>query len=94
MNIDSLLLNANAVICALIAVRLMFYQKKGRFHLLMSILAYAVILASAWTAFRIMYGQYTQVDLGEISLNLLFCIAIWRAKGNIAQLAGTPENKE
>lgn len=93
MNVDTLLLNMNAIVCALIAARLMFYQKKGRFRFVMSVLAYCVILAAAWTAFRIWYRQYTQIDIGEFAMNLFFCVAIWRARGNIAQFAGTESNE-
>lgn len=92
--IDPLLLIANAVICVLTAGRLMFYQKTGRFHFWLSLLAYGMILACAWTAFRIGWGQYTQVDAGEILMNFFLCVAVWRAGGNIAKIAGETGDKE
>ncbi|MGQ7154179.1 hypothetical protein ACUODF_29845 [Escherichia coli] len=29
-----------------------------------------------------------QVDYGELIVNLVVCIAVWRARGNIARIAG------
>ncbi|MGQ7114372.1 phage holin family protein, partial [Escherichia sp. TWPC-MK] len=44
--------------------------------------------ATAFTAFRIWHGDYVQVDYGELIVNLVVCIAVWRARGNIARIAG------
>lgn len=84
---DSLLLNANAIVCLLIAMRLMFFQRKGaRFRRSMSIVAYTIILVTSYITFRIWFGQYLNIDPAEVVLNIAICIAVWRAGGNIAQV--------
>lgn len=56
--------------------------------LVMEFLAYGLILAPAYTAFRIWHGDYVQVDYGEILINVVVCVAVWRAGGNIARITG------
>lgn len=86
MTWDYLLLNANAAVCMLIAIRLMFFQRNGRRHRrLMALLAYVIILAAGYISFRIWFGQYIHVDPAELLLNFTICVAVWRARGNIAQ---------
>ncbi|EPW5280259.1 phage holin family protein [Yersinia enterocolitica] len=77
----------NALVDLLIVVRLMFYQKTGRYRFFYSVLAYLVILAAGWIVIRICYGQYYGTDPAELLLNLSFCLAIWSAGGNIAKVA-------
>lgn len=89
MTWQTLILNINAVACILISIRLMFFRKRSlRRRRLMEFLAYGLILAPAFTAFRIWHGDYVQVDYGELVFNLVVCIAVWRARGNIARIAG------
>lgn len=45
-----------------------------------------MILAAGFTAFRILYGKYLQVDPGELMLNIAICIAVWRSRGNLAKV--------
>lgn len=86
LNWEWLLLNANAVVCMLIAIRLMFFQRNGRkHHRSMAVLAYIIILAAGYISFRIWFGQYVHVDPAELLLNFIICAAVWRAHGNIAQ---------
>lgn len=86
------ILPANALVCLLIVVRLMFYQKTGRYRFFYSALAYLVILAAGWIVIRICYGQYSAADPAELLLNLSFCLAIWGAGGNIAKLTHRRED--
>jgi hypothetical protein len=83
-----LLINLNAAACAVIALRLLFFRKTGQHRPGMAWLAYCLILSSAWTAFRIWHGEYVVVDYGELAMNLVVCAAVWRARGNIAKIAG------
>jgi cell division protein FtsB len=83
-----LLINLNAAACAVIALRLLFFRKSGEHRPGMAWLAYFLILASSWTSFRIWHGDYVVVDYGELSMNIVVCVAILRAKGNIAKIAG------
>lgn len=89
LNVPWLLLHINALACIMISFRLMFFRKRSmRRRRAMEILAYGLILATAYTAFRIWHGDYVQVDYGEILSNVVVCIAIWRVGGNIARITG------
>ena len=88
MTWQMLLLDANAVICLAIVGRLMFFRKGGKTHRPgVAWMAYLLILAAGFTAFRIIRGQYSYVDPGELMLNAAICIAVWRARGNLAKVA-------
>ena len=87
MTWQAIVLDVNAIICALIAIRLMFFSKNGKRHRpAVAWMAYMMILAAGFTAFRILYGNYLQVDPGELMLNIAICIAVWRSRGNLAKV--------
>ena len=72
-----LLMDANAIVCLLIMVRLMFFRKEGKRHRLsVAVLAYLVILAAGFNAFNILLGNYLQVNLGDLLLNSVICMAV------------------
>lgn len=48
MTLHSVLINANAIICLMLALRLMFFQKTGRYRFFISLTAYLAILSAAW----------------------------------------------
>ena len=86
MDWQKLVLYANAVVCLLIVVRLMFYQKKaGSYRFMYSLLAWLVIVSAGWIAIRIFYGDYIGADPAELLLNFSFCLSILGARGNIAK---------
>ena len=87
MTWQAIVLDVNAIICTLIAIRLMFFSKNGKRHRpAVAWMAYMMILAAGFTAFRILYGKYLQVDPGELMLNIAICIAVWRSRGNLAKV--------
>ncbi|EOZ4422645.1 phage holin family protein [Escherichia coli] len=87
MTWQTVILDANAVVCMAIVMRLMFFSKTGRKHRPgYAWMAYLLILAAGFTAFRILLGHYVYVDPGELFLNLAICAAVWRAKGNLAKV--------
>lgn len=87
MTWQTIVLDVNAIICALIAIRLMFFSKSGKRHRpAVAWMAYMMILAAGFTAFRILYGKYLQVDPGELMLNIAICIAVWRSRGILAKV--------
>lgn len=87
MTWHSVIVDANAIICMAIVFRLMFFSKTGRRHRPgYAWMAYFLILSAGFTAFRILLGHYSNVDPGELLLNLAICIAVWRAKGNLAKV--------
>lgn len=87
MTWHTVILDANAITCMAIVMRLMFFSKTGRKHRPgYAWMAYFLILSAGFTAFRIILGQYSYVDPGELFLNLAICAAVWRAKGNLAKV--------
>lgn len=85
-----LLMDANAIVCLLIMVRLMFFRKEGKRHRLsVAVLAYLVILAAGFNAFNILLGHYVQVNLGDLLLNSVICMSVWLARGNLAKVVIT-----
>lgn len=89
MTWQTLLINVNAIACILISIRLLFFRKReGRHRPGMAWLAYGLILGSAWVSFRIWHGNYVQVDYGELVMNVFVCVIVWRARGNVARIAG------
>ncbi|MFZ4214805.1 phage holin family protein [Pantoea endophytica] len=70
----------NTIICGLICLRILFFQKRGNFHLGYSLLAYLLVLMSARSALE-------PAELSEVVLNVFICTVIWKVKGNIAKLA-------
>lgn len=57
MTWHSVILDANAIICMAIVVRLMFFSKAGKTHRpSYAWMAYLLILAAGFTAFRILLG--------------------------------------
>ncbi|MCS2155487.1 phage holin family protein [Scandinavium sp. H11S7] len=84
------LMDANAIVCLLIVIRLMFFSKAGkRSRFGVAFIAYLLILAAGGTAFRILMGQYVHVDPAELVLNSVMCAAIWLARGNLARVVIT-----
>lgn len=77
----------NAVICMALALRLMFFQRGGRqYRHWIGVMAYVLILASAFTPFLIWHNEYRETDPGELIRNLFLLVVVWRAGGNIARV--------
>lgn len=66
------------------------FQEGGKRHRLsVAVLAYLVILAAGFNAFNILLGHYVQVNLGDLLLNSVICMAVWLARGNLAKVVIT-----
>lgn len=75
----------NVVVCSAIVLRLMFFYKVGARHQRWaSWLAYMIILAYASVPFRFLFDVYAHAHWAALVINLIFCAAVWRAKGNVA----------
>lgn len=46
-------------------------------------------LAAGFNAFNILLGHYVQVNLGDLLLNSVICMAVWLARGNLAKVVIT-----
>lgn len=78
---------ANAVICAVIVLALMFYQRGGSRHRPgISVLAYLMVLVYASIPFRFLFGLYESSHWLVVLANILICGAVLWFRGNVARL--------
>ena len=77
----------NAVVCTVIVVVLMFYQRgDSRHRPAISLLAYIIVLVYATVPFRYLFGLYQQSHWLVVLVNVLICVLILRSRGNVARL--------
>ena len=86
MNPEFLLLQANALVCLFTMLRLLVVRQRERSRLI-SLVAYALILACGWKVFRIWTGV-GQTDLAQFIINLSLCVTIMCARGKLSKVAG------
>ncbi|KKI45220.1 phage holin family protein [Hafnia alvei] len=83
-----LLINLNSVACMAICLRLLFFCGPHRYRPGLRWVRYGIVLATAWAALKIWHGDYVTVDYGELALNLMLCVAVWQAHGDISKITG------
>lgn len=96
MTFEQYLLNANAIICAIISVRLLTYRRGSASHnRFMAFVAWLLTVVSGSVTIRVLTGEYFYTDWTEVLINLLLCVAVCRARGNVGHLlkGNTSENK-
>ena len=77
----------NAVVCTVIVVVLMFYQRgDSRHRPAISLLAYIIVLVYATVLFRYLFSLYQQSHWLVVLVNVLICVLILRSRGNVARL--------
>ena len=77
----------NAVICAVIVLILMFYQRDGARHRPgVSIIAYLMVLVYASIPFRFLFGLYESTNWLVVLGNMLICGAVLWFRGNVARM--------
>jgi hypothetical protein len=77
----------NALICSLIVITLMFYQRQDARHRpAISVLAYLIVLTWASVPLRFLFGLHTSPHWPIVAGNLIFCALLLRHKGNLARL--------
>lgn len=86
---ESFLLNLNAAACCMISVRMLAIRVYSRLPIGIRLVRYALILSPAWTAFNIWSNVYTSIDYGDLFVNLLLVIGVWRFNGDITKIAST-----
>ncbi|EOH6333354.1 MULTISPECIES: phage holin family protein [Citrobacter] len=80
----------NALICGVIVVALMFYQRgSARHRPLISLVAYFTVLVYASVPFRYLFGLYQESHWMVVIVNLIICAAVLRSRGNVARLIDT-----
>ncbi|WP_208952190.1 phage holin family protein [Rahnella sp. ChDrAdgB13] len=87
MNFQEILLNANAIICAGTAIRLMTFRRgKSGHNRLMAFVAWLLTVATGAVTIRVLTGEYFYTDWSEVLINLLLCLSVFRAGGNVGRL--------
>lgn len=93
MNVETFLLNANAIICAITAMRLLTFRRgKSPHNRLMGWLAWLLTVSAASVTIRVWTGEYFYTDWTEVLINLLLCVAVCRARGNVGHLLRGKQN--
>lgn len=81
------LLLLNAVVCAAICLRLIFFRRAGGAHRpIASAIAYLLIVASGLIPLRTVLGLTIQVSYSQFVLNLALCVAVFAMRGNVVEL--------
>lgn len=80
----------NAVLCTVIVMALMLYQRCGSKHRpIVSLLAYISILVYANVPFRYLFGLYQESHWLVVVANLVICAVVLYFRGNMARLIDT-----
>lgn len=87
MTFEHFLLNANAIICAITAIRLLTFRRgPSKHNSFMALTAWALTVATGAVTIRVVTGEYFHTDWTEVLINLLLCIAVLRTRGNVGHL--------
>ncbi|MFZ1872510.1 MAG: phage holin family protein [Chania sp.] len=85
----------NVMLCTAIVIRMAFFQRQGKRHrVFVSWLALGIIILYASVPIRFFYQLYTETHWWMVACNLVICIAVFRAKGNVAKLFAVPKASE
>lgn len=78
---------ANTIVSVAIVFALAFYRRKDANHRpAVSWLAYLIVLVYASVIFRYLVGEYHQSHWAVVTVNIIICAAVLRARGNVARL--------
>lgn len=87
MSADEFCTLFNALVCSLIVITLMFYQREDARHRpAISLLAYLLVLGWVSVPLRFLFGLSTSPHWLLVVGNLIFCALLLRHKGNLARL--------
>ncbi|NLS53760.1 phage holin family protein [Hafnia alvei] len=82
--INTLLLNINAIVCFLTALRMMTFQRKDSDHNWVgSVFAYVLIVACAAVTIRIITGDIIKINPAETLINITLCVSLFLSRGNV-----------
>lgn len=87
MTFQIVLLNINAIVCILIAIRIFTFRRgQSRHSWVGSSFAYVLLVACIAIVVRIITGEYTKADLAETTINLTLCISLYQSRGNVMHI--------
>lgn len=76
-----------ALLCALIAARLLFFRRDGGVHRPWAArLAYGLIVMAGAAAIGVLFGRYEWALLAQNGFTALLCVAIFAVRGNVVEL--------
>lgn len=77
----------NVALCTVIVLTLFFYRRKGAAHKpLMSWLAWLLMLVYGIAPLAYLCGQPLAADWLSVVVDLLFCVLVIRARGNVSRI--------
>lgn len=77
----------NMVLCMVIVLTLFFYRRKdAAYKPLVSWLAWLLMLMYAFIPLRFLVGYYPQSGWSVVLVNLLFCVLVVWARGNVSKI--------
>lgn len=76
-----------AILCALIAIRLLFFRRDGATHRPWAArLAYCLIVMTGAVAIGVLFDRYEWAMLAQNGITAVLCIAIYAVRGNVVEL--------
>ncbi|WP_237737136.1 phage holin family protein [Serratia fonticola] len=78
----------NAVVCAVIAIRLFLFRRNGAGYVWWGgLLAYVLIVAAGSVVIRTLMGSYEgTTDPAELVINVVVCIMVISSGGNVVRM--------
>lgn len=77
----------DAIACAISALMLGTYQRKGAKHrIVCGIMALVLLVACGSVTILIATGRYTQANLSETIINVMLCISLIYSHGNVMKI--------
>ena len=83
---DTLILDLHGFVGLAIALRVWFVSKTPDHTFRHNLLAYSIGLVAISIPTRIWYGEYSDVNIPEMMMNVLILIILTAIKGNITRL--------
>lgn len=88
--IDLALFVIDAIICAAICLRVLFFRKNGAAHRpLAALIAWVIVCASGAVALQALLGLMPVPKVPDVILHAVLCLAVFASRGNITELFHT-----
>ncbi|CAJ0709327.1 hypothetical protein LMG19089_04952 [Ralstonia edaphis] len=76
-----------AVLCALIALRLLLFKREGAVHRpWASRLAYGLVVLTGAVTIGVLFGRYDWALLAQNGITAVLCVAVFAVRGNVVEL--------
>jgi len=76
-----------AVLCALIALRLLLFKREGAAHRpWASRLAYGLVVLTGAVTIGVLFGRYDWALLAQNGITAVLCVAVFAVRGNVVEL--------